>query len=256
MDVGWSAPTRATAGSEMNYGVASTSVREIMFAQSHAEVLRTPASARSLVECIDGDAEVVEKDFLHGAMDVSEWRHLREVAFMSGDETTLLAYKMLQEMFMSPRVGLDDRVLLGLSRELSDVRQFWDAPSAQMFTTLSEVPATMAEGLTRGRDIYAKRAGDVPAEGKEEVETVGESSLDGHRASSQFVDNVQYVMEHLIGGVFDGVKDRGVDKSAIMRGRIPELSCFPRTERENGIIDVDSIVLYDPLFRRLFRGGG
>lgn len=213
------------------------------------------AGCTPLAQLVDGGPEMAVEGFWNEAMQVSEWQHLREVAFLSGDETALLAYKVLQEMLLSPRIGVDESLLEGLSKEVGDTRQFWDGDSQQIYTRVSQAPDGLADGLARGRVMYSKRL-----MGGAKVFPIGDSAVDdgradGQSATSRFVDNVQYVFEHLVGGDFSGLKDRKVDKSLIMRGRIPELSCYPRTERENGVMDVDSIVLYDPLFRRLFLGG-
>lgn len=55
---------------------------------------------------LDDQADTIPMDFISGPMSVPEWRELRKTVFGQGDDVDQLAFKLLQEIILSPVLGI------------------------------------------------------------------------------------------------------------------------------------------------------
>lgn len=92
---------------------------------------------------------LVPKEWLEGKMTVAEWRELRQFAFNKGDDVDKLAYKMLQEIILSPVVGIDFHNLAPFSRAmLKSVNKLYFTGKG-VFARFSDYPEALVLGDQR-----------------------------------------------------------------------------------------------------------
>lgn len=92
---------------------------------------------------------LVPKEWMEGKMTMAEWRELRTFAFTKGDDVDKLAYKMLQEIILSPVVGIDFYKLAPFSRAmLKSVNKVYFT-GEEVFARFSDYPEALILGDRR-----------------------------------------------------------------------------------------------------------
>lgn len=100
------------------------------------------------------DYPVVPEEFLNESMSVAEWRELRHFILNEGSDVDKLAYKMMQEIILSPVLGINDTSLAPFSRAMmASVKKQYFTPRG-VFAKLSDFP----EGLLRLDPKYNSEA--------------------------------------------------------------------------------------------------
>ena len=112
------------------------------------------------------DAPLVPKEWLNGKMSLSEWRELRQVVFSKGSDVDKLAYKIMQELLMSPTAGIGFDWLKPISDSLMEIggEQHFNPYTGGFFSAatipeeLREPRATGMESEKKKKDSISKRA--------------------------------------------------------------------------------------------------
>ena len=134
-----------------------TSVPAPSLAGSHAEqrdIRRPPDQTRRFVYDPVGREQsvAIPVEWLSQTMDTSEWRDLRSGVFERGTAVDRLAYKMLQEILLSPVLGISGKSLAPFSRAMLGAVKNQRITSDEAYAKFSDFP----QPLTIRDENYAK----------------------------------------------------------------------------------------------------
>lgn len=112
------------------------------------------------------DAPLVPKEWLNDEMNLSEWRELRRSVFSQGSDVDKLAYKIMQELLMSPTAGIGFDWLKPISDSLMDIggTQHFNPHTGGFFSAanipeeLRDPRATGMESEKNGKNSDSKAA--------------------------------------------------------------------------------------------------
>lgn len=88
----------------------------------------------------------IPKDWLEGIMAMAEWRDMRQNAFNKGDDVDKLVYKVVQELMLSPVVGIDIHTLRPFSRAMLKAVNKGHLIEKKGFTKFCDFPRALIQG--------------------------------------------------------------------------------------------------------------
>eukprot|EP00177_Eucheuma_denticulatum_P004103 GFKZ01007439.1.p1 GENE.GFKZ01007439.1~~GFKZ01007439.1.p1 ORF type:complete len:1139 (+),score=166.44 GFKZ01007439.1:165-3581(+) len=116
--------------------------------ETSGALIPTPPTRHILAKDLER-YHLVPKEWQEKAMTVAEWRELRHYALMKGTDADKLAYKMMQEILLSPVVGMDFHNLAPLSRALlHSVKDFYFTGD-RVLARYSDYPSALINGDPR-----------------------------------------------------------------------------------------------------------
>lgn len=186
------------------------------------------------------DYPMVSREYLNAPMSVSEWRELRHFLLTSGSDIDKLAFKLLQEITLSPLVGMSEKSLQPLSNAMMDVNKHYVTPHG-IFTKLNDYPM----GIQRLDPRYNSTD-------EADIDWADYQSSE-YLALCQFLDNFQYAFNNhenpTKGNKFSryeipfrgsfGVKTQRKGPGVLLDGQAPPL--------------YDDAVAADPLFEKFIQ---
>lgn len=181
----------------------------------------------------------VPEEYLNEPMSVSEWREFRHFILNEGSDVDKLAYKMMQEIILSPVLGINDTSLAPFSRAMmAAVNKQYNTPKG-VFAKLSDYPP----GLLRLDPKYnSTQKGD---------EDWSRYQTPEYLALCQVRDNIDFTFN---------TNEDAVKQEALARADFPPRGSFGvRNQRKGpGIIlegerppRYEDAVVEDPLFKQI-----
>lgn len=221
------------------------------------------------------DTNSPNSSWLSAKMTKDDWRQLRYNALIDGSETEKLAFKLLQEILLSPTTGLPVPTLHGISDALNMVPQ--SQHQAQVSLDMSDLPAELRTALTalsksHPSDAYpdaypSERFHRMTLDGKEELfvnqrdtssvrnrstNSAGGGETALSNAMYSLADNLLYFFEGGTGRVTNPANRLGAGHQIPVRGRSADRHMLPKSMREQRMAPkFDDNVELDPLYQWL-----
>ncbi|CDF39523.1 unnamed protein product [Chondrus crispus] len=182
---------------------------------------------------------IVSRGYLNTPMPVTEWRELRHSVLSGTSDVDKLAYKMMQELVLSPVLGINETLLAPLSKAMmSAVNKHYVTPHG-IFAKLSDFPT----GLLR---MDPKYNSELKADADWSQYQTPE-----YLALCQFRDNLEYT--------FDNHRHQTKPTSNLRSDAPPRGSFGARNQRKGPGVPLDGMsspryqdaVATDPLYTKL-----
>lgn len=201
-----------------------------------ADVAAARSSPRT---CNPEEYPIVSREYLNTPMPVTEWRELRHSVLSGTSDVDKLAYKMMQELVLSPVLGINETLLAPLSNAMmSAVNKHYVTPHG-ICAKLSDFPT----GLLR---MDPKYNSELKADADWSQYQTPE-----YLALCQFRDNLEYT--------FDNHRHQTKPTSSLRSDAPPRGSFGAKNQRKGPGVPVDGMsspryqdaVATDPLYTKL-----
>lgn len=211
----------------------------------------------------DGD---VPSEWISQPVSLDEWRQFRHLIFMNGTNAERLAFKIIQDLLLSPTVGLPLNALRDLSDMLARVPQ--RVKNGTVYLQMRDLPpclilATKALSLNRPVGLepseYMARLLTSDSQGYSGSNQCGtdhetkNSRCEPHESNAAHLlaDNMLYFFEGGGGRVRHSNQGLGCGQQLPIRGQVPGLPVNSQSMRENNQVQFDDRLEHDSLYQHL-----